>query len=171
MMPIAAYYLTIGALALTMAWQSGPQRLLDAGSTTAFTVRKEGRIVESWIALQFNADEMEGSKHWPAFARATPCVVVESGEGQWSGARAFCGNPHWLNDNAYTIHDLRSLAPGVPFDFKRDASGFAMPEFRLDKAAVGYFTTQHAMNPFRDYSALEELRRRFDRPVDLAIAS
>jgi len=170
MMPVAAGYLVIGAFVLTMAWQTGPQRLLDRQSAAPYKVRKEARIVESWLALELHPEEMGTSQYWPAFARATPCVVVET-EGEWAGTRAFCGNPHWLHDSSYTIHDLRKMAPGVPFDFKRDASGFAMPEIRLDKTALEYLASHPSQSVFYKGSALDELHKRFDRPVELALVS
>src|SRR5438128_2733963 len=46
-----------------------------------------------------------------------------------------------------------------------------MPEIRRSKVALDYLASHPAMNTFRKYSALEEFRRRLDRPVDLAIVS
>jgi len=135
MLPVAATFLVLGGFVLMMAWQAGPQRLLDEREFAPYTARQDGRIVESWLALDLQLDDMGDSKYWPAFARATPCVVVQA-EGQWGEPRAFCGSPHWLHDRGFTIHDLRQITPGVPFDFRRDASGFSMPEIRLEKRAL-----------------------------------
>lgn len=170
MMPLAAGYLVIGAMLLALAWNYGPQRLVDAKSAAPYTIRKEGRIVESWVALELHREEMGESRNWTAFARATPCVVVET-EGEWGGTRAFCGNPHWLHERRFAIHDLREMAPGVPFDFKRDESGFAMPEIRIEKKALDYLASNPSQSVFYKGSALDELRKRFDRPVELALVS
>src|SRR5437870_12564942 len=97
MAPVAAAYLAIGGMVLAMDWNMGLGRLFDAKSVETYTGRQQARIVESWLALDLRIDEMGESKYWPAFARASPCVVVEA-EGEWAGTHAFCGAPHWLND-------------------------------------------------------------------------
>jgi len=170
MLPVAATFLVLGGFVLMMAWQAGPQRLLDEREFAPYTARQDGRIVESWLALDLQLDDMGDSKYWPAFARATPCVVVQA-EGQWGEPRAFCGSPHWLHDRGFTIHDLRQITPGVPFDFRRDASGFSMPEIRLEKRALEYLAANKSQSIFYPGTALDELRKRFDRPVELAIVS
>ena len=78
------------------------------GSTT-YQHQVSGVETIEYLAWRYYGD----SKYWWAFARASPCVVVEA-EGEWGGTHAFCGAPHWLNDTAYTIHDLREITPGVP---------------------------------------------------------
>src|SRR5438132_1591778 len=59
----------------------------------------------------------------------------------------------------------------MPFAFTRDASGFAMPEFRLDKAALQYLSSLPWQGSPAKGSSLDELLKRFDRPVDLALVS
>jgi hypothetical protein len=169
-MLMAATYIGIAAFVLVMVWQGGPQRLIDAERAAAFTARKDARIVESWLALELNPGDMGQSKYWRAFAKATPCAIVEY-DGEWGTAhRAFCGNRRTFFEY-YTVHDLRLMAPGVAFEFARDANGFSVPEIRMDKAALAWLAAQPAMNPFRKYSALEEMGRRLDRPVEVAILS
>src|SRR5690348_9451872 len=164
MAPVAATYLAIGGMVLAMDWNLGLGRFVDAKSVETYTGRQQAHIVESWLALDLRVDEMGDSKYWVAFARASPCVVVEV-EGEGAGTHAFCGAPHWVNDRDYTIHDLRQITPGVPFDFKRDASGFPMPEFRLDRRSIAYLASHESQSIFYKGTALDELRKRFDRPV------
>lgn len=166
----AAAYIGIAGFVLVMAWQNGPQRLIDAGNAAQFTVHKDARIVDSWVALEFDPGDMGKNTNWRAFAKVTPCAIVEY-DGDWgSASRAFCGNRHTFYEQ-YTVHDLRLMAPMVPFEFQRDANGFSVPEIRMDKAARDWLAKQPVVHLHREYSALEEMGRRLDRPVEVAILS
>jgi hypothetical protein len=170
----AAIFLGIGGLALTVAWQHGPQRVLDADQFAALTVQATGRIVESWLALEWDPAEMGDFKRWRAFAKATPCAVVEY-QVEWAPLRrAFCGNRLPFYEQ-YTLHDLNEMAPKVPFDWSRDASGFAAPEIRLPAPALAWLRKQPSDDFFlanaQPESALDDLRIAGDRPVDLATRS
>ncbi|HEY6553766.1 MAG TPA: hypothetical protein VI669_10430 [Vicinamibacteria bacterium] len=170
----AAILLGIGGLVLTIAWQYGPQRVLDADEFALLTTQKTGRIVESWLALEWNPAEMGDSLRWRAFAKATPCAVVEY-QADWAQVRrAFCGNRLTFYEH-YTLHDLKEMAPKVPFDWARDASGFAAPEIRLPAEALAWLQAQPSGDFFlsnaKPESALDDLRIAIDRPVDLATQS
>ncbi len=170
----AAIFLGAAGLVLTVAWQNGPQRVLDANEFALLTTQKTGRIVESWLALEWNPAEMGDLKRWRAFAKATPCAVVEYAA-EWAPLRrAFCGNRLPFYEQ-YTLHDLKDMAPKVPFDWARDASGFAVPEIRLPAAALAWLKEQPADDFFlsnaKPESALDDLRIAIDRPVDVATRS
>jgi len=170
----AAMVLGVAGLVLTVAWQHGPQRVLDADQFALLTAKSTGRIVESWLALEWDPAEMGNLKRWRAFAKATPCAVVEY-TAEWAPARrAFCGNRLTFYEH-YTLHDLKEMAPRVPFDWARDESGFAMPEIRLPAAALAWLKEQPADEFFlknaKPESALDDLRLAIDRPVDVATES
>ncbi len=170
----AAIFIGIGGLVLTVAWQHGPQRLLDAGEFATLTARHTGHVVESWLALEWDPALMGTSTRWRVFARATPCAVVEY-DGDWGPARrAFCGNQLPFSES-YTLHDLKEMAPKVPFAWSRDASGFDVPEIRLPANALAWLKAHPSDNFFLEKakpgSALEDLRIELDRPVDSAVES
>ena len=170
----AAIFLGMGGLALTAAWQYGPQRVLDADEFALLTSRQTGRIVESWLAVEWNPAEMGDRKRWRAFAKATPCAVVEY-DAEWARRRrAFCGNRFTFYEH-YTLHDLKEMAPLVPFDWARDASGFAVPEIRMPAPALAWLKKQPSDDFFltnaKPESAFEDLRINLDRPVDVATRS
>jgi hypothetical protein len=175
----AAGILGIASFILVMAWQAGPQRVLDARHYAPFTAQIPGRIVESWLAMDLTPARMGSSTYWRGFARATPCAIVEY-EGDWGTTqRAFCGT-RWHFHESLNIHDLREMSPGVPFDFQRDENGFAMAEIRMGKAAHAYLSKPKEPWGFMEprtakrlgrYSEMDELRVRLDRPVDLAVVS
>jgi hypothetical protein len=170
----AAIFLGAAGVVLTAAWQYGPQRVLDADEFALLTEQKTGRIVESWLALEWNPSEMGELKRWRAFAKATPCAVVEYTVEWVPTRRAFCGNRLPFYEQ-YTLHDLKEMAPKVPFAWARDASGFAMPEIRLPADALAWLKAQPTDDFFlqnaKPESALEDLRIAIDRPVDVATES
>ncbi|HUQ28413.1 MAG TPA: hypothetical protein VM051_07455 [Usitatibacter sp.] len=168
---IAVTFLAVASFALVMSWHSGPQRVIDAHGAQRFTGRMDARIVEGWVAMAFDPATMGTSKHWRGFAKVSTCAVVEY-DAQWGPARrGFCGPRYGFIDTV-TLHDLREMSPGVPFDFARDANGFSVPEIRMSKAARAYLAAQPAMSQLgKAASALEEMRRGIDRPVDAAIVS
>src|SRR5437867_4932449 len=84
-----AIFIAAAGLLLIIAWQSAPQRLLDARQYAAFTARADGRIVESWLALVWRPSDMDASHlRWHAYAITEPCAVVEyDAGGQWGAQR------------------------------------------------------------------------------------
>lgn len=171
----AALWLGAGGLVLGIAWQAGPQQLLQSWHFAKLSARAEARIVESWLALDVALADMGDNPRWRAFTKAAPCVVVEYDGREWGEAlrRAFCGN-RFLFSEAYTLQDLREIAPRVPFAWSRDASGFAQPELRMSERALDWLARAPAgetvlMGP-PPKNALELLRRELERPVDHAIA-
>ena len=103
---IAAFILGVAGVFLTMVWQIAPQRLIDAAHYAKFTTALTGRIVESWVAVEWNpADMRKESLHWQNYTKASPCTVVEYA-GDWGppARRAFCGKR--LTFNALTGVDL-----------------------------------------------------------------
>lgn len=165
----AAFFLGIGAIFLDAGWEIGPRRLLDAQQFSAYTARAQGRIVESWVALEFDPAQVGPAGFWRASARASPCAVVAY-EGDWGGAtrRAFCGNRLRFPES-YTLHDLRTMAPGVPFAWMRDGSGFTVPELRLAPENARWLAASRS--PDGATTMLVALEKDLDRPVDIAIES
>ncbi|MEO8752313.1 MAG: hypothetical protein ABI624_06515 [Casimicrobiaceae bacterium] len=170
-----AMLIGIAGLSLTVGWQAGPQKLLDARKFSALTARVPGHIVESWLAVEFDPGDMGQYPHWRPFAKASPCVVVEYAT-EWTGAarRAFCGSRVTFADH-YVLQHLQELTSAVPFSWMRDERGFMMPEIRMSSEAKHWLGT-HApssyLPPLDPQSATElsELRHAIDRPVDGAVA-
>jgi len=172
----AAIWIGAAGLFLTVAWSVGPQRMVDAAHYAKFTGHVQGRIVESWLAVEMDIDSIRNPSNWRARAFASPCEVVEY-QGAWSSTaprRAFCGNRFQFNID-YTLADLRELAPGVPFGWSRDTSGFIVPEIRIDEEARKWLLAHPVTNAFMHEnspakSAFEELWLELDLPVDAAAA-
>jgi hypothetical protein len=171
---VIAPILGFAAVFLMIAWQSGPQRAIDAARFSRLTGRADARILESWLAVEFNPSEMGSKTLWRPWAYASPCAVV-SYQGNWGASqrRAFCGTRLKFTES-YTIPDLSELAPHVPFAWMRDANGFAAPEIRMAPAAREWLASHPPHSTFGlpkppPATALEELRLAMDRPIDLAI--
>jgi len=174
----AVFLIGIAGFLLILAWQSAPQRLLEARQYAGHVSIADGRIVESWVALNWRPDDMAADHlRWYAYATAEPCVVVEfEAGGQWGAERrAFCGNrmPFFEHD---TLDALREMAPGVPFGWQRDARGLAVQELRVSAAGRAWlethppYSTTFAGKP-EPATALVALDRQLNRPVDAAVAS
>lgn len=174
---LAGFMLLFGGIFLAVAWATGPQPLMDSYRYVPFTERTEGRIVESWIALEFDPDDLPKDKlYWQALSKVSPCVVVEySGEHGAAARRAFCGNRFQFRED-FRVDDWTSMAPGVPFGFVRDASGFAIEELRMSKRALDWISTHPPRSTFMlskppPGTALGALKEQFDAPLDVALAS
>jgi hypothetical protein len=171
---ISGFLLLAAGMFLIIAWQAGPQHLVDALRLAKLTGHVNGTIVESWVAVDWDPAAMGTSQHWRAFTKASPCAVIEY-SGDWGApARlAFCGPRLQFNDT-YTLDGVRALSPGVPFTFARDTSGFLAPEIRVRPAAREWLAThQPEWPPPRDpppADALTALRLDLDRPIAYAIA-
>ena len=171
----AAIFLGLGAIILNVGWQQGPKRLLEASEFKTFTARADGRIVESWLAIELEPADIGEARLWRASAKASPCAVVEY-EGDWGkgSRRAFCGNRLGFNES-YALHDLKEMAPGIAFAWARDASGFAVPEIRMGEAAVRWLAShapaQTMVGAQAPATALGVLEREVDLPVDIAVES
>jgi hypothetical protein len=171
----AALFLGAGAIFLTLGWKTGPQRVLDAWEFSTFTARAEGRIVQSWIAVEFDPARVGAAGRWRASARASACAVVEYA-GEWGAPlqRAYCGKRLQLNES-YHLHDVGEMATGVPFDWPREADGFAAPQVRLAPASYEWLVRtpppEIDRGPGAPATMLAVLERELDRPDDLAIAS
>src|SRR4051812_7688048 len=87
-----AIWLGIGGVVLSVAWHAAPQKILDMRKFDTLSARAPARIVESWLAVEFDPGQMGSAPNWRPFAKAAPCIVVEYDTG-WTGAaqRAFCG--------------------------------------------------------------------------------
>ena len=174
----AIFLIAISGFLLIIAWQSVPQRLLEARQYARHTASAEGHIIESWVALNWRPDDM-ASEHlrWYAYATAEPCAVVEfEAGGQWGAERrAFCGNrmPFFEHD---TLDALRTMAPGVPFGWQRDERGLIVQELRVSAAGREWLAT-HApysttfLGKPEPATALAALDRQLNRPVDATVAS
>jgi hypothetical protein len=173
---IAGFLLLFGGIFLDTAWLVGPQPLIDARRYAAFTGKATGRIVESWAALEFDPADLGQKRRWFAFGKIATCAVVEY-PGDWGAPlrRAFCGNRFTFSDD-FHLHDWKTLAPGVPFAFPRDASGFMLQEIRLSKTALHWLAANPPYSTFMlskppPTTALGALREQFDRPFEVAVAS
>lgn len=173
---IAGFMLLFGGIFLAIAWQVGPGPMVDAAHYKTFTEQTDGRIVESWLAMEFDPADMGKYRRWFGFAKVSPCAVVET-RGDWGTPlrRAFCGTRvNFREDLDLNMWD--TLMPGVPFAWQRDASGFAIGEIRLSKTARDWLA---AHPPYRTSmfgqpppsTALGALREQLDRPVDTAALS
>ncbi len=177
--PVRGFVLSIplffACLFLVIGWRIGPQRLIDAARLRKLTAHVDGRIVESWLALDFNPADMHKHRLWRPFARESLCAVVEYDPGWTSGPvrRAFCG-PRSAYNTSYAPQDMRQISPHVPFRWARDANGFAVPQLRLSAAARDWLATHPEPDPLPNdpptRSALESLRLDLDQPVELAVA-
>jgi len=176
---IAAIVLGMAGVLLTTAWLFGPKIVREHFEYSRFSGSADGRIVESWVALELDESRVRSSEFWRASAKASPCVVIElpssSGDAAWGAAerRAFCG-PRLDFNTSYALADLRELAPGIPFGWTRDEHGFAIPEIRMD-AATHRWLASHPAHTFMHSNwpasnELEWLTLELDRPVDQAIA-
>jgi hypothetical protein len=173
--PIAAITLGFASVFLGLAWQVGPQPMLDAAHYSTFTAHANARIVESWVALEFDPATMGTHVHWRAFAQAQPCAIVEFA-GEWDSAsrRAFCGNRFAFND-AYTLHNLDTLAPNVPFAWMRDERGFAAPQIRMSSKAKAWLAANAPADTFMlsdppPRTELAVLQVDLDRPLEYSVA-
>lgn len=173
---IAGFLLLFGGIFLAVAWSVGPQPLIDSRHYAMFTGKVTGHIVESWTALEFDPADMGQKKRWFGFGKIAPCAIVEYA-GDWGAPlhRAFCGNRFNFSDD-FHLHDWNTLAPGIPFAFQRDASGFMLQEIRMSKTARDWLAANPPYSTFMlstppPITALGALKEQFDRPVDVAVAS
>jgi hypothetical protein len=172
--PIAALILGFASLFLVLAWQFGPQPLIAAQRYAAYTAHADGHIVDGWLALELDPAQVGTHTYWRAFAKATPCALVEYA-GDWGAPaqRAYCGARLEFTES-YTLHDLTDLLPKVPFAWSRDAQGFAVPELRFAKRARDWLA---ARTPERTFmlaeplpkNELEALHIALDHPLDTMI--
>jgi hypothetical protein len=172
----SGFLLLFGGVFLGVAWLCGPQQLLDSHNYRPFTAHASGRIVESWVALEFDPTALPtGKLYWQPYAKIQPCAVVAYA-GDWGETRrAFCGNRFQFRED-FRLEDWQTLAPGVPFEFQHDASGFEQPEVRLSKAAMDWLSAHPPSDTFMlskppPPTALAALREQFDHPLDIAAAS
>jgi hypothetical protein len=174
---LAGFLLLFGGIFLAVAWQVGAQPLIDHLHYASFTSRASGRIVESWAALDFDPARLpKGKLHWQPYAKIATCETVEYG-GDWGAPlqRAFCGNRFDFRDD-FRLDDWQTLAPGIPFAFERDASGFAVGQVRLSKVAFDWLGSHPPDDTFMlskppPTTALGALEEEFDKPYDVAVAS
>jgi hypothetical protein len=173
---IAGFLLLFGGIFLDVAWLAGPQPMIDAREYASFTSQVDGRIVESWAALEFDPADMGQKRRWFGFAKIAACAVVEY-DGDWGAPirRAFCGNRFNFSDD-FQLHDWKTLAPGVPFAFPRDPSGFMVQEVRMSRTAFDWLARNPPYSTFMlgkpaPTTALGALREQFDRPHEVAVAS
>lgn len=174
---IGGFMLLFGGIFLAVAWATCAQPLIDSQRYAPMTAHTSGHIVDSWAAIEFDpADVPRDKLYWHTVSRISPCLVVEYSAGR-SGAlrRAFCGNRFTFRED-FRLDDWSTMAPGVPFAFLRDASGFAVEEIRMSKAAFDWIATHPPRDTFllskpAPTTALGALREQFDRPLDVAASS
>jgi type IV secretory pathway TrbD component len=171
---VAVGLLAFASIFLIVAWQFGPLVWLEAQQYKKLTGHVDGRIVESWIALEFDAKDVRNPEFWRASTNAASCEVVEY-SGDWGAPlrRAFCGTRVPFHDS-YPVAKLIPVTEGVPFAWMRDKRGFVVPKIRVDPATVQWLKA-HAPNKFMHQrwpanTALDWLRLELDLPVDAAIA-
>ena len=175
---VAAMPLAFAGVFLIVAWNVGPRRLIEAGHLRPYTTRVEGRLVESWLALDFDPAAMAKHRLWRPEAMAAQCEVVEFDPG-WSDSRrgalrrAFCG-ARLQYSTSYYLEQFDTLSKGVPFAWSRDPNGFAAPEIRLSARARAWLESHPEPDPLPvdppTENALAALRLDHDKPVDLALA-
>jgi|GEM_PF-1423282 len=171
---LAAFPLGFAILMLSAGWLPGPARLVDAWHYRDFSADAQGRIVESWLAVDFDVRAQADLGHWAGAARATHCAVVEWG-GDWgeSRRRAYCGNrvPVHGEDVLPVLVDEPAMAPGVPFAMPRDERGFALPELRIGTAESAWLRAHPPFwpDPAQHATAWDALRAKLDRPLEAAL--
>lgn len=165
--------MAFASLFLLVAWQSGPLVMLEAQQYKKLTSHVDARIVEGWLALEFDASSVRVPSNWRVSTNAARCVVAEYG-GDWGVPlrRAFCGTRVPFNDS-YMLADLRDISPGVPFAWGRDEHGFVVPEIRIAPSTRQWLAS-HTPDKFMHQkwpadTALDWLRLELDLPVDDAI--
>ncbi len=169
----AAIFVAVAGFVLSFAWTLGPQRLLDDTAFAKLTARAEARIVERWLAVEWKTRDAWLAPDWRQVAKATTCAVLEY-DGDWgSRQRAFCGTrlPFFTH---YEPLARDQVAPGVPFDWPRDASGLLVPEIRVAPATKRYLEATpaivHAFPHITDAkNALELLQFELVSPTESAI--
>ena len=173
---IAGFMLLFGGIFLAIAWQVGPAPMIDSVRYKTFTAQTKGRIVESWLAMEFDPADMGTYRRWFGFAIVSPCAVVEvSGDWGTPSRRAFCGTRiNFREDRDLNMWD--TLMPGVPFAWQRDGSGFAVGEIRMSKTARDWLAAHPPYSVFMlskppPSTALGALREQLDRPFDTAALS
>jgi hypothetical protein len=173
----AGFLLLFGGIFLAIAWSTGPQPLIDSYQFAPYTARVDGRIVDSWAAVEFDpADVPKDKLYWHTVSKISPCIVIEYA-GDWGAAsrRAFCGNRFEFRED-FRFDDWNTMAPGVPFAFLRDTSGFAVEQMRISKTTLDWLSTHAPRSTFMlskppPTTALGALKEQFDRPLDVALAS
>ena len=172
-MLLAVFLMAFSSVFLLIGWQFGPLVVLQAMQYKKFTGHVDARIVESWLALEFDAGSVKVPSNWRASTHAARCMVAEY-DGDWGAAlrRAYCGTRVPFNDS-YLLADLRDISPGVPFAWLRDEQGFVVPEVRIAPATTQWLKA-HEPNRFMHdkwpaKTALDWLRIELDRPVDAAV--
>jgi len=173
-----AVFVGIAGLLLTVGWQAGPQKAIEAHKFATYNMRAPAHIVESWLAVEFDPKLMGRYTQWRPFAKAAPCVVVEyTAEWAVNARHAFCGTRLPFYDH-YTLHDAGPITAGVPFAWTRDERGFIAPEIRISAEAAEWLATHPPASPLATVTAppgpetrteMTELRRALDSPVDAAI--
>lgn len=171
----AGFLLLFGGIFLAVAWMVGPQHLIDSYRYAAYSVPASGRIVESWAALEFNPSSLpKGKTYWQPYAKIQTCAVVAYA-GDWGDdRRAFCGNRFDFADD-FRLDDWRTMAPGVPFTFARDASGGLVPEIRMSRAAYDWLAKHPPHDTFMlpkppPATALGALHDRLDAPLEYLVS-
>jgi type IV secretory pathway VirB3-like protein len=169
---LCALMIAFASVFLVVGWIAGPQVLLRAHQYAAFTGHVDARIVDSWLALEFDPSTVRNQTFWRASTQASRCVVAEYG-GDWGAPlrRAFCGIRVPFNES-YALADLRDIAPGVAFTWPLDARGFVVPQIRMERSTRDWLAAHqpnrfmHAQWPAQ--TSLDWLRVELDRPVDHA---
>ena len=172
-MLLAAFGIAFAGLFLLVGWQFGPLVMVQNAQYRKLTQQVDARIVESWLALEFDAGSVRVPANWRASTNAAGCTVVEY-DGEWGAPlrRAFCGTRVPFNDS-YLLADIRDITERVPFAWARDEHGFVVPEMRVAPSTRQWLLA-HAPDKFMHdkwpaKTSLDWLRLELDRPVDAAI--
>ncbi len=158
---------------LLIGWQFGPLVILEHADYAKLTKRVEARIVESWLALEFDAKGVRNPEFWRARTEASACIVAEYDD-DWGGPmrRAFCGTRVPFNDS-WTLAGMRDISPGVPFAWAKDEHGFVVPEMRMEPVTkqwlVANLPNRFMHDKWPAKTALDWLRLELDLPADDAL--
>jgi hypothetical protein len=170
---LAAALLAFSSIFLMIAWYYGPEAWVRAHEYKKLTSHVDATIVDSWLALEFDAKEVTNPEFWRASTQASPCVVAEYG-GDWGAPmrRAFCGTRVPFNDS-YSLADMNDISEGVPFVWPRDEHGFVVPEIRVAASTLQWLTAHPAHNFMHQKwpakTELDWLRLQYDLPDDAAV--
>ena len=86
---VAGFLLLFGGIFFMGAWQMSVQPWLDSSQYSKFTGSASGRIVESWIALEFDPTELRKSAvYWEPTAKIAAFVAEYADNFEWAIANA-----------------------------------------------------------------------------------
>ena len=79
---LAVIGIAFASVWLMAGWQFGPKVIVDRQQYRGYTGRVDARVVDRWLAVEFDPQFVRNSQRWRGEANASACVVVEYA-GEW----------------------------------------------------------------------------------------